>query len=87
MSSTPKVNALRLTGGQMRLLWHIKHTLALVDSDSDKLPVEFRKWAALVKVSTLQLQDILYNVVDSEKYNPYREDRVIVYNTDRRALR
>lgn len=81
------MHALKLTHGQMRKLWHIKHTLALIDDNSDSVPDEFRKWRTLVKVSTLQLQAVLYNIPGSDRCNPYSEERVIVDNNDREALR
>ena len=79
----------KLTASQVRQLWHVKHTLSLVDADTVKvLSPELHKWAAVVKISALKLQELLYAVPHSDKCNPYRDEVVALEcNTDMGALR
>jgi hypothetical protein len=70
---------LHLSPKQLRELWQLKHTLSLVSLEDSEMTVEkLTRWVAIVKVTTEKLQAILYDIPNSSKYNPYREDCVVV---------
>jgi len=77
-----------LSVGQMRMLWHMKHTLALLSQDVDKMLEIDSHVATTLSVTALKLQELLYNVSGSDKCNPYSKRSLIVMdNKDMRAIR